>query len=151
MKDENVVTTDHDFILHFSLAQSSSFIPHPSSLILLARLHDFFNRAGHIESLFGQIVVFAFDDFFEAFDRVFQLAILTFAAGKLPSNVKRLRKELLDLARALNYQLVFIRQFVQPEDRNDVLQILVALQDLFDLLRGVVMIFADDARIEDAG
>ena len=39
-------------------------------LQLLARFDCFFDRADHKERLLRQIVVFAFDNFFEAFDRI---------------------------------------------------------------------------------
>jgi len=94
--------------------------------------------------------VLAVDDFFEAFDRVFQLHILAFTAGKLGSDVERLREELLDLARARNTQLVFIRQFVETENRDDVLQIFVALQNLLNRHRRVVVVLADNARVKNA-
>ena len=52
-------------------------------LILLCRLDYFIDCASHVESLLRQIVVLAFDDLFEAFDRVFELDVLTLAAGEL--------------------------------------------------------------------
>src|SRR5205085_10816836 len=98
-------------------------------LVLFARLDRFFDRADHVEGLLWKIIVLAFDDFFEAFDRVFELAVLAFAAGELRRDMERLREKLLNLARARNHQLIFVRQFVQTEDSDDVLKIFVALQD----------------------
>ena len=50
-------------------------------------------------------------------------------AGELLGHVERLREEPLDLARARHGQLVFVAQFVDAENGDDVLQILVALQN----------------------
>ena len=55
--------------------------------------------------------------------------------GELLGHVERLREEALDLARARHGQLVFVGQFVDAQNRDDVLQILVALQNLLHLLR----------------
>ena len=92
----------------------------------------------------------AFNNLFEAFDRVFELHVFSFTPGELRSDVERLREEFLNLAGARNGQLVFVRQFVQTQDRNDVLKIFVALQNLLHVLRGVVVIVADNARIQNA-
>ena len=47
----------------------------------------------------------------------------------LLGHVERLREEPLDLAGAGDGQLVLVGQFVDAENGDDVLQILVALQD----------------------
>jgi hypothetical protein len=92
----------------------------------------------------------AFDDLFEALDCVFQLHVFPFAPGELRRDVEWLREELLNLARPRHDQLVFVRQFIETEDRDDVLKIFVALQKLLNCHRRVVVIFSDDARIENA-
>ena len=92
----------------------------------------------------------AFDNFLEAFNRIFEFAVLAFTSGELGRDVERLREEFLNLARARNDQFVFVRQFIETKDRDDVLKIFVTLKDLFYRHRGVVMILADDARIQDA-
>jgi len=43
--------------------------------------------------------------------------------------VERLGEELLDLPRPGDRELVVLRQLVHAEDRDDVLQVLVPLQD----------------------
>ena len=60
--------------------------------------------------------------------------------------MERLRQEALDFAGAGNRNLVLFRQFVHAENRNDVLQRLVALQHLLNHARGVVVILADNER-----
>ena len=60
------------------------------------------------------------------------------------------RQELLDLAGARDDQLVLLGQLVHAEDRDDVLEVLVALQDLLDVARDAVVLLADDLGVERA-
>ena len=76
---------------------------------------------------------------------------LPLIAGELLGHMERLREELLDLAGARHGLFVIVGKLVDAENRDDVLQILVALEDLLHLLRDVVVLLADDARIENAG
>ena len=50
--------------------------------------------------------MFAFNNFFEAFDGIRDLHILSFATGELFRNKERLRKEALDLSRSSNGELI---------------------------------------------
>ena len=63
---------------------------------------------------------------------------------------ERLREEALDLAGARDRELVFVGEFFHAEDGDDVLQILVLLEDGLHAARDLVMLFADDVRVEDA-
>src|SRR5262245_910027 len=116
-------------------------------LCLLERLFD---RTHQVERLLGNAVVLAFRDLLEALDGVGNRDVLAGKAGELRRDEERLRQEELNTARARDRQLVVFRQLVDAENRNDVLQVLVALQNLLHLLRDVVVIVADDARIDDA-
>ncbi len=69
-------------------------------------------------------------------------------AGEHFRHVERLRQEALDLARAVHGLLVLFRQLVHAEDRDDVLQLLVALEHRLHAARGVVVVLADHQRIE---
>ena len=60
------------------------------------------------------------------------------------------RQEALDLARALDGQLILFGQLVHAEDGDDVLQRLVALERRLHRARGLVMLLADGARLEHA-
>jgi len=64
---------------------SSSLSTHHSLLLFqfLTRGSYFFNGADHVERLLGDIVVLAVDDLSEAFDSVFELDVLAFAAREL--------------------------------------------------------------------
>ena len=70
-------------------------------------------------------------------------------AGELLGHVGVLRQEPLDPAGPVHDDLVLLGQLVDTEDRDDVLELLVALQDLLDPDRGVVVLLADVARVED--
>ena len=107
--------------------------PRLTALALLELREDFVDRARQVEVLLGNLVVLAFDDLLEAADRVGDRHVLAFEAGELLRDEERLRQELLDLARARHGELVVFRQLVDAENRDDVLQILVALQDLLHL------------------
>src|SRR4051812_40835857 len=124
---------------------SRRFRRHPAGL--LDRLLD---RADHIERGFRHLVIFAGDDALEALDRVFEIDEHAGAAGEHLGDMERLRQEALDFARSRDGQLVLFRQLVHPEDRDDVLQRLVGLQDALHVARDLIMLLADDARVEHA-
>src|SRR6266478_4058167 len=111
------------------IVNASSFILHPSSFELLrycrSFLHSLFDCANHVEGLLRQIVVLALNDLAEALDCIFQLYIFAFQAGELRRHKEWLREEPLNLARARNDQLIFVRQFIQTQNRDDVLQVFV--------------------------
>src|SRR3546814_13203624 len=69
-------------------------------------------------------------------------------AGEDFGDVERLRQEALDLARAGDGLLVVFRQLVHAEDRDDVLQFLVALQHALHVAGSVVVLVADHVRVE---
>ena len=70
--------------------------------------------------------------------------------GELFRNGERLRQEPLHLAGTVHGQLVLIRKLVHSEDGYDVLKFLVSLEYLLDSLGSIVMVFADNVRIEDS-
>jgi hypothetical protein len=104
----------------------------------------------HIEGLFGKFVVFAIHNLAEAADRVSQLDVLAGAASELLSDVEGLGKEALEAAGAPNGLFVVVTELVDAENGDDVLKVFIALEDQFDALGSVVVLVADDARIEDA-
>ena len=69
-------------------------------------------------------------------------------AGELFRHEERLRQEAFDAAGPGHDQLVFFVEFVDPENRDDVLQFAVPLQDLLHTAGDHVMLLADDLRIE---
>src|SRR5690606_11993248 len=108
----------------------------------------FVDRADHVERLFGQVIVVAVHDAVEAADRLRQLHVLAGRAREGLGDEKRLRQEALNLSRPGNRQLVVFGEFVHAEDRDDVLQFLVALQHCLHTARAVVMFLANDVRVQ---
>jgi hypothetical protein len=74
----------------------------------------------------------------------------TVGAGEDLRHVEGLAEEALDLPGAGHGQLVLFAQFVHPEDGDDVLQRLVALQDPLHVAGHLVVLFADDLRVHQA-
>ena len=92
----------------------------------------------------------AVDDRAERADRVLELHVLAGRPGELLGDEVRLREEALDASRAGDDDLVLVRELVHAEDRDDVLQVRVALEDLLDERRDLVVLVGDDARLERA-
>src|ERR1051325_8425962 len=88
--------------------------------------------------------MFAVEDFFEPTDGFSNRNILAGGAGEDFGDMERLAEEPLNLARAEDGQLVFRAEFVHAEDRDDVLQILVALEHFLHATRDRVVLFAHD-------
>ena len=63
---------------------------------------------------------------------------------------ERLREEPLDPPGAVDDELVVFGELVDAEDRDDVAQLLVALEDRLDAAGDVVVLLADVLRVEDA-
>ena len=91
---------------------------------------DFLDAALHVEVALGHAVVLAVEDLLEAAHGVGHRDLPPFAAGEDLRRAERLAEEALNLARAVDRQLVLGRQFVHAEDGDDVLQVLEALQHL---------------------
>src|SRR6266436_8837522 len=108
------------------------------------------DRADHVERGFGHLVILAGDDPLEPLDRVFEGDKDARAAGEHLGDMERLRQEALDLARPRDGQPVLFRQFVHAEDRDDVLQGFVGLQDALHVARDLVVLVADHPRVEHA-
>src|SRR5688572_12330428 len=113
----------------------------------LRLLERFLDRADHVERLLGQLVALAVHDHLETLDGVLQRYVLARRAGKVLRHRERLRQEALDLAGARHRELVLGRELVHAQDRDDVAQLLVALQRSLHRARGVVVLLADGVRI----
>src|SRR5262249_45966751 len=117
---------------------------------LLRLLDRRLDGADHVEGRLGQVVVLAGAEALEALDGVGKLDEDARRAGEDFGDVEGLRQEALDLAGARNRHLVLFRELVDAEDGDDVLELLVALQDLLHLPGDVVVLLADDPRVEHA-
>ena len=76
--------------------------------------------------------------------------VLAGPAGEHLGDEERLAHEPLEPSGASHGRLVLLGQLVDAEDRDDVLEVAVALQDALGLLRHVVVLLPDDQRVEDA-
>src|SRR4029078_1032429 len=111
-------------------------------------LEGLFDRPYHVERLLRQRVALSVHDHVEALDRVFQRDVLAFLAGEVARHRERLRQEALDLAGARDGELVLRRQLVHAENCDDVAQLLIPLQRRLHRAGGVVVILADDVRVD---
>src|SRR5208337_3871253 len=108
-------------------AASSSFLN--TRLHLLRLLQHFFDGTNHVERLLRNIIVLAFHDLLEAAHGVFNLHVLPFEARELRGHIHRLREEFFDSPGSRYGPLILIGKLFDSQDRDDVLQILIALQD----------------------
>src|SRR4051794_12684543 len=103
----------------------------------------------HEERLLGHVVVLAVGDLVERLDGLRDRDRGALKAGELLGHVGVLRQEALDPAGPGDDDLVLLRQLIHTEDRDDVLELLVALQDLLDPDRAIVVVLADVLGVED--
>src|SRR5690349_20737997 len=87
----------------------------------------------HVEGALRQLVVLALEDLGERAHGLLDRHVLAPGAGERLGHEERLRQEALDLAGALHGELVLVRELVDAEDGDDVLELLVALEDLLHL------------------
>src|SRR5205807_10220812 len=91
-------------ISSFNVAATMSFVT--LQRFNASSFHNHIDAALHVEVLFGNFVMFAIEDFFEAAHRLRDRNILAFRAGKNFSDMERLAEEALNLAGAQNGEFV---------------------------------------------
>ena len=96
------------------------------------------------------MVVVAVTDLRERLDGVGQRDRRALDAGELLGHVGVLRQEALDAAGPVDEDLVLLGELVDAEDRDDVLQLLVALEDPLHAQRRRVVLLGDVPAVEDA-
>src|SRR4051812_44571027 len=96
-------------------------------LQLAGLLPDVVEAAAVEERLLGNLVEVSFDQLAERGNRLVDRNEPAGITGELFCNEVRLGKEPLDLSSARHQQLVVVRQLVDTEDRDDVLQLAVPL------------------------
>ncbi|KAH7467054.1 uncharacterized protein KRP23_11379 [Phytophthora ramorum] len=111
------------------------------------RLH-LLDAADHVEGSLREVVVVAGDDVLERRDRVQERHELAGLAREHLSHVERLRHELLHLTGASHGELVVLRELIHTQNGDNVLQTLVVLQQLLGGTGNVVVLLADNARVE---
>src|SRR5690606_18747254 len=126
-------------------------LPSAQGLQFLGFLDGFVDAANHVERLLRQVIVVTFQDAAEASDGVLQGNVLARGAGEDFGHEERLGQEALDLTSTGYQLLVRFGQLVHTEDRDDVLQFLVALQYVLHATRGLVVLLTNHQRIELTG
>src|SRR5437867_1558854 len=116
---------------------------------LLRLVHRLADVADHVERLLGQLVVLTVDDFPEALDGIRELHVPPLRTGERLGDEHGLGEKPLDLPRAGDDELVLVGELLHSEDRDDVLEVLVALEDELHVAGCPVVVRAGDVRIED--
>src|SRR5262245_11627763 len=111
---------------------------------LLRLLRRLFDRTDIHERAFRQVVPLAVAEFLEAADRLGQRGDITRLAGKRLRDDERLRQESLDPPGSRHDLPVLFAQFLDAENRNDVLQLAVSLQDRLHAAGDREVPFADE-------
>src|SRR6476620_10953811 len=96
---------------------------------LLCVLADVVDRAGQEERLLRQVVDLALEDLLEARDGVLDRDVGAGPSGEDLRHEERLACVALEATRPADDGLVLLRQLVDAEDRDDVLEVAVALED----------------------
>ena len=86
----------------------------------------------------------AIENFFEAAHCVSHRHLLAFAASEHLRHGKRLAEEALNFAGAKDGDFVIGRQLIHAENRDDVLQVFIALQHLLNTASDFVVFFTHD-------
>src|SRR5512140_288699 len=116
----------------------------------LGLLGGLLDATDHEEGLLGKLVALALDEVLEAAHGVGERDVLARRAGERLGDIERLAEEALDLAGPMTDDFVLVRELVHGEDGDDVLQLLVALEDLLDAQGDFVVLVADRVAREDA-
>src|SRR6185312_10938240 len=114
-------------------------------------LSDLLDRAFHVEVAFCDVIVFAFQDFLETTNRLRHGNLFTLSSGEDLRHTEGLAQKALNLARTKHRKFVLGREFIHPQDGDDVLQVFVALKHLLHSARCVVVFLAYDFCRQGAG
>ena len=105
-------------------------------------------RADHIERGLVPLVGLAGEDRLAALERLLERHGGAGLAGELRGDREGLGQEAHQPARALHGAAVVARKLVHAEQRDDLLQLAIALDQLAAILGEAVVALADDARVE---
>merc|ERR1712119_146012 len=106
------------------------------------------HAADHVECRLRNVVTRTRQNFFEIVDSGFQINKGSSCASEDFGNEEWLREETLHLACTGDGKLVLIAQFVHTQDRDDVLERFVVLQDLLCASSHIVMALSNDRRVK---
>src|SRR5215469_17295803 len=110
------------------------------------RLTDFLNSAFHIKVPLRNVVVLAIENLLETADRIRDGNLLAFVSGEYLGDAEGLAQEALNFAGSDDSELILRREFIHAKNRDDILQILVALEDFLHVARHFIVLLADNFR-----
>src|SRR5688500_18457256 len=111
---------------------------------------DVLHTADVEECLLGNVINFSVAHHPERLNGLVEWHSRPWDVGELLGHVGVLAEELLDTTGAVDHDLVFFGKLVDAQDGDDVLQLLIALQNLLDTHCDVVVLLADVERVEDS-
>src|SRR5699024_12652159 len=82
---------------------------------------------------------------------IINVNVFTRLTCKLLSYKERLTEEALNSSCAGYRSFIFIRQFIHPQNSNNILQVFILLQNSNNLLGRIIMILANNVRIKNSG
>lgn len=97
----------------------------------------------------GEVVDLAIKNHLEATDSFVQWHHHAWHASKLLSHEEWLREEALSTTCARHYQLIGIAQFINTEDGDNVLKLLILLEQVNHTLSHIVVLLTDDVRVHN--
>src|SRR5699024_1282004 len=116
---------------------------------LLVRFFDVVQAPQAVEGLLWVVVGFAIADALKSDDGIGQRDVCTWKAGELLCDEEVLVQEALEATCALNGDLVLFRQLVHTQNRDNILQFLVLLQNVDHALCNSVVTLTNDAWLEN--
>src|SRR5439155_11487348 len=154
--DLTVVRRGHDSIRlaleQHGLRGDHRYLEHTLRVRELLRGLDYsVDAALHEERLLRILIEFAGDKPLERGDRLLELHILSLDTSELLGDGERLRHETLNPARSSHDKLVLFGELVHAENRDDVLQLLIPLQNALHIGRYLIVAISDELRVENSG
>src|SRR5699024_1843925 len=116
---------------------------------LLVRFFDVVQATQAVEGLLWVVVEFAIADALKSVDGIGQRDVRAWKAGELLCDEEVLAQETLEATCALNGDLVLFRQLVHTQNRDNILQFLVLLQNVDHALCNSIVSLANDAWLEN--
>src|SRR5690625_728596 len=116
---------------------------------LLVRCFDVVQATQAVEGLLWVVVEFAVANALESVDGICQRYVRAWQTGELLCDEEVLAQEALNATCALNGDLVLFGQLVHTQNRDNILQFLVLLQNVDHALGNSVVTLTDDAWLEN--
>mmetsp|Transcript_125626 Transcript_125626/g.217513 ORF Transcript_125626/g.217513 Transcript_125626/m.217513 type:complete len:200 (+) Transcript_125626:28-627(+) len=109
---------------------------------------DISHASNHVKGILRNTIATAREDLLKIVDCGLEINKCARSSCEDLCNEERLRHEALDLPRAGHNELVLLAELIHTQDRDDVLQRLVILEDLLNGSRYIVVALANDGRIQ---